>query len=110
MGYYTHFDVTMTGPDNDLKDLADYIDIAWEDLEFDYSKPGNFNTHAKWYDWEEDFIMLSLTWPTVEFLITGEGEQSPDFWKALVLNGRLQIKDAEIFFPPFESWEAYVGN
>ena len=111
MGYTTTFDVYLTGPASDLAELTEYyLPQAWKDLDVDYHDSSYFWVQAKWYEWEEDFVVLSLIWPTIEFQIEGQGEDNLDIWKALVFNGQSQRVDAEITFPEFEPWKNYVPH
>lgn len=97
MGYYTTFGLSVRNGEvteemqTKLKEIQpDYFsDYGLEDL-----LEGWYN--AKWYDWEEDLIELSKTFPTEVFELSGDGEESGDMWRAYFKNGKVQIERAEI--------------
>ena len=102
MGYYTDYDITITGIDNAnqaLKIAKEYIDY------FDISADGTaiyarFN--EKWYSWKEDSVRLSLNYPRILIEIKGQGEESGDIWKARIRSGNFEIVQAKIVFDDFK--------
>lgn len=43
---------------------------------------------TKWYDHHEDMIEFSKKHPNAVFLLSGEGEEQGDIWKAYYKNGK----------------------
>ena len=103
MGYYTKFDIKITGIDN----ANQAVQIAKEyDLQ-DY-KISNYETSltafydGKWYDWVKDSVALTQNYPRILIEIHGEGEESEDIWKARIRNGECEIVQAKIVFDDFK--------
>jgi len=102
MGYYTDYNITITGIDNAsqaLKIAKEYIDY------FDISNDGTVlsaNFNEKWYSWKEDSVRLSLNYPRILIEIKGEGEESGDIWKARIRSGNFEIVQAKIVFDDFK--------
>lgn len=103
MGYYTHFDVTVSNLDNANQGIkvADMLDMS----DYEFSDDGTimeFYYDGKWYDWKEDCTRVSLKYPKILFEIEGKGEESGDIWKARVRNGLAEVVEAKIVFEPFK--------
>jgi hypothetical protein len=103
MGYYTQYDVNISGIDN--ANQAVKIAQEYELDDYDVSGDGtkvsaNFNT--KWYGWKEESIALSRNYPRILIEINGEGEESGDIWKARIRNGVCEIINAKIVFDDFK--------
>lgn len=63
---------------------------------------GNSIDRMKWYDWKRDLLEMSKKYPFVIFLLTGEGEENGDMWKAYFLNGKCQVANAIITYDEFD--------
>lgn len=103
MGYYTKYNVTITGIDN----ANQAVKIAREyDLEhYDISPIGTEVTasfESKWYDWQKDSVALSRSYPRILIEIEGEGEDRDDIWKARIRNGDCETVSAKIVFDEFK--------
>jgi len=102
MGYYTKYDVKITGFDNakqaveGTKEYLGYYDISENGTEITAS------FEDKWYDWKKDSVALTQMYPRILIEISGEGEESEDFWKARIKNGQCEIVQAKIVFPDFK--------
>lgn len=109
MGYITNFKLKVYDKDWDgdksrkadktyeFKDLClvkdnwgDYISSAIDGME------------AKWYEYDTDMRSLSRVYPNYLFELTGDGEESEDNWKAYYLNGKSQVEQGILFYPPFD--------
>lgn len=102
MGYYTYFTLRM----QDGSDLPADIDDTFyreTDYEFNSRTLAEGYLHAKWYDWEEQMLKISLYYPTLIFELEGDGESSGDYWICYFHNGSIQkdvlrrVKDPCIF-------------
>jgi hypothetical protein len=105
MGYYTYH--TLSVFDKDMKYLDDVTgkhEVLLNNKVFpDDNDDCNylFSDSCKWYDCEEDMIKHSLEYPDLIFEIHGEGEESKDFWKIYVHNGKIQHSPVTIKYDEF---------
>lgn len=117
MGYYTNFDVEITGFQNEEEsEFFEFKEIHKKDASLHFIKYSgysvnlvilphsiSFNLHQyKWYDWEKDLVNVSKRWPHLMFDINGEGEEATDLWRARIRNGESEIARVKIVFPEFE--------
>lgn len=101
MGYYTYYTVLIEEDpefqqDEFWKDIVE-LDVACEDIE-----PG-FAFEAKWYDHEEDLQRISKKYPKMLIIVYGEGEESEDFWKLFIRNGKSHRVRGEVVYPEFDT-------
>lgn len=92
MGYYTRYRLEYDEkllPDNEVDNLIDIID---ELPIHDYSDS------CKWYEHEEEMVSISEQFPTILFILSGEGEESGDIWRKYFKNGKVQVAEAKITF------------
>lgn len=54
-----------------------------------------------WNDMYEDMAIISAQFPDTIIVISGEGEDSNDLWRAYFQNGKSVCYRAEIVYPPF---------
>lgn len=86
MGYYT--DYTISWDDPNLKTIDAY-DEAIEN--------GDTLHSVKWYEHDSDLKAISNEYPNVKFTVTGTGEETPDFWKRVYLNGeKIESKHGDV--------------
>lgn len=108
MGYYTNFDLTVSGFKE--KEHKEYFEFKlykrnefwttqWVDQGDSLTK---YLDSAKWYSWRKDLEDFSKEFPKLLFEVEGEGEESGDIWKARIKNGKVEIVKAEIVFPEFK--------
>ena len=126
MGYYTRFNMEVNDIDNkgyDAFKIAKYmLDMSEESDRFYAFKYElkNFlgreeteqkagcelyldgDDECKWYDNEEDMILLSKEFPDVLFKLHGEGEDNEDIWDKYFMGGKMQYCPAEVKCPPFD--------
>jgi hypothetical protein len=93
MSYYTNYTLEHDGGVG--------VDIAIEANEMKYAV-GDSREACKWYDYEKDMIAFSKMFPKVTFILTGEGEESGDLWKAKFKNGRVSTVKAILTYPDFD--------
>jgi hypothetical protein len=104
MGYYTNFDITITGIDGG--DQAVKIAKEYDLYDFSLSDDGKTLTsymNTKWYAWKEDSVNLSRNYPRILIEIYGEGEENDDIWKARIRNGVAETVNAKIVFDDFKA-------
>ena len=123
MGYYTTF--TLDAMENgkfvtearereicsfasDCSEITSYMDIeCFNDLSCD---------SMKWYSHDRDMLELSKHFPTVTFILYGEGEDHDDTWRAFYKNGEMELTVARIVFEKpangfaKEVWEATYND
>lgn len=76
MGYYTDYSIELLNCNKededtiiqDIKDTSGYADV--------------FEESVKWYDYSADMKNVSLRYPEVTFILSGEGEEAGDIWKS----------------------------
>ena len=90
MGYYTKYELeNVDGGDHGA--VANAInDVSG------YENP--FNDACKWYRWEADMRKVSLMFPGVEIMISGNGEEAPDFWRAWFKDGKMKYSKGVITY------------
>lgn len=94
MGYYTTHKLSIIS-ENDL-------DVDFEqEIQEHTNGCAIFEDSTKWYDCEDDMKEYSKKYPTIVFVIDGEGEESGDIWKAYFKNGRMFKTKAELVFEEF---------
>ena len=63
---------------------------------------GSSEESGKWYDAKEDLTEFSKRYPYLVFDLYVEGEETLDAWHLYVQNGKSQLANAIIDFPPFD--------
>ena len=97
MGYYTDFSLSVL---NDREcDLTILINEINSKHKYDLIYEDGYARCVKWYDWEEDLMELSKKYPDMLIEITGDGEDSGDFWEARFKGGTEEYHDMRM--PPF---------
>lgn len=107
MGYYTDYILTVHDKDNHRNlPVGFYIDSFQEELEkiagYTFHWDGNkFSTASiKWYNHEDDMILISKLYPDWVFMLKGHGEgwsfDDPDIWIAIIKNGEYKKRKAQI--------------
>lgn len=111
MGYYTTYTLSIEGvmrQDGTLKEIdaaqkellekeIEVMGVFDEigDLEYGYS------AYAKWYDHDDDMLLLSRRFPEILFCLHGEGEESEDMWNSYYYDGKTQYCRAVITYEDF---------
>lgn len=104
MGYYTHYNIRISGADN----ANQMVKIA-NDLGFEGYKISGSGTELyiefddKWLKWKEDFQKVSKEFPRVLFEVNGKGEDNEDMWRARFRDGVSEIIRAKIVFDDFKT-------
>jgi len=115
VGYYTSYEVTVTGfNDADEAEFAQFkLKKAVSCYPVDITLSGRtgkkllaFETDdIMWYMWESELIEFSRTFPHLRIEIHGEGEENGDMWKARIQNGEVETVEAELTFPNFKKMD-----
>lgn len=99
MGYYTSYRLEVIEGDPDLiRQLRDEC----EDAHAAFDDDGNYDDRIKWYNSDTDMDKFSKKHPEALFLLEGEGEESPDFWRQYWQNGKCQNIAGEIVYEEFD--------
>lgn len=100
MGYYTDYELTVTGDiDHDqlLDTLSEITGYTWDnDLTL---------SDVKWYDYKGHMKIISTMFPDVVFTLHGDGEENGDIWQQYFKNGKSQYAKAEITFEKFDEFK-----
>ncbi len=98
MGYNTNFDLNYKFDEfiDDGELITNLNEITGYDWDYE------FTINGKWYDWKDDMLKLTKVYPDVLFVLTGEGEEAGDLWKAYFKNGKVQHAKATIVYDEFD--------
>ena len=103
MGYLTNYTTAAyeNGDDELYKDIELlYEGLFKEDLHiWNNVLVSSGSGSVKWYDHDIDMTKLSEKYPTVKFVLDGEGEEQGDVWKKIFLGGRMKYLLAELVWP-----------
>ena len=97
MGYYTYFQLEITGQPIDDQVLADDFQQI---TGYDFDILGSDS--IKWYDCESNMRDLSKLHPSTIFHLYGDGEDSEDKWYAVYCNGEGRQVYAEVTYPKID--------
>ena len=104
MGYYTIFKLSAKDSeitDDMKKELSTINSYYFDNMNLiDELVEGWFE--AKWYDYVDNMKMLSLRFPTIVFILEGDGEENDDMWVAYFMNGKVQYEKAKITYNSFD--------
>jgi hypothetical protein len=106
MGYNTRYRLDVVTPESSELDKNSIIQDLVSDDEFEakyaLEEDGSSSGGCKWYDHEEEMRTFSMKYPTVVFLLEGDGEESGDVWRKYFMNGKCQIAQAKLVFDQFD--------
>ena len=94
MGYYSTFELEVVE--------EQYSGIDHEENIAGWLGFNPFDSNPKWYDWENDMAAYSKAFPSVQFNVRREGEDTGDIAAATFLNGKSHHRKAEIVIPVFD--------
>ena len=100
MGYATFYDLTLehaTQQEEDkICEMLNELGVIGYALDDDLSgyEP------VKWYNYSEDMLKVSNAFPSVHFILSGEGENNGDIWEQHFIDGKTARYDAVITIPP----------
>lgn len=113
MGYYTNFQLDMVDAkahepiysdsmiyfavQEAFEKINDYVDF--DGLIDGYDEP------YKWYEWRTQMLQLAREFPSIHFILSGQGEDREDNWIADFINNRFAFRRAKIVYPELEDAE-----
>lgn len=90
MGYYTKYELEyVNGADRDAVLMAINEVSAYDDP---------FSDTCKWYNCHDDMRKVSLMFPGAEIMISGNGEEAPDFWRAWFKDGKMKYSKGVVTY------------
>lgn len=102
MGYYTAYNLQICGDCSRYS--KDKVEAEIERM--NVFESGNFEdgyyAYEKWYYNNDDMLLLSHRFPELTFILTGDGDESDDFWRMYYRDGKMMGGLAEIVFPEFD--------
>lgn len=110
MGYLTWYSISVERyPNRDIpieqnildKIQQDIQDVSGYDFTECYDYEMNCGEHIKWYDYADDMLCVSKSYPGILFTVYGEGEESTDIWYSYFIDGMVQHDPAQIVFTGF---------
>lgn len=104
MGYQTAYELYVLGTDDSekiIKDLRESCSSAKDSID----EFGNYFSSEKWYDHEKDMKEFSKKYPKIVFKLEGIGDERGDFWHKYFKNGKVQVCEGEIVYPPYRESE-----
>lgn len=90
MGYYTKYELEYV-KNGDHGDVASAINTI-----SGYNDP--FGDSCKWYYCHDDMRKVSLMFPGAEIMISGNGEEAPDFWRAWFKDGKMKYSKGVVTY------------
>lgn len=100
MGYQTSHELTMVKGSNDL--ISELREFS-EEASYAIADNGDTGGQCKWYRHRDEMVAFSKLHPNELFKLSGEGEQAGDIWDEYYKNGKIQICNAVITKPNFNS-------
>ena len=106
MGYYTDFSLE-TVEENGMTRCSECDTLYEVDHKKNIAKHiGGYNPFedvCKWYSYEKDMTAYSKNYPNTMFILSGEGEESGDIWKAWYENGASYRETARVQIADFDA-------
>lgn len=100
MGYSTSYELTAFGVERD-EATTELEDIVGNDP---------LSDSCKWYEHDEDMLKLAKRFPDAVFMLSGEGEEAGDVWRAYYKHGEpVAVCQAELRFPEPPAWALAAG-
>lgn len=121
MGYYTRYDFSCYEKDGtpvcfrDNKELEKQLIAKFNEIDSSYfdndvdTIDEFFWDEIKWYDHDEDMKELSVYFPGYVFVLTGQGEDHDDSWRAFYHRGVSEISQARMVYSALESDFAQIA-
>lgn len=106
MGYCTNYELTIYGP---TIENFEEVFTSRTDYNLDESSKNSYYLYAvKWYSWQDDMSYISSLYHNNYFYLTGDGEESDDFWHAYFYNGAYRVEQAILTYPEIDVKQ--IGN
>ena len=104
MGYYTNYTLTIENenvPQSRLVEIDDEI-MKMDVMDGSLCRYGVCSGEDKWYDHDEDMLLLSTKFPEILFCLYGTGEGYEDIWRTYYQNGKMQHCPASIVYDDYD--------
>lgn len=98
-GYKTRYMLEHDNPDETME-INEAIQAQTGYIDFN----SGLVIDSQWNDWCDDMCAVSILFPGTVFILTGEGEELYDMWKARFIDGKVEEVRAEIIYPPFPEY------
>lgn len=103
MGYYTDYELDVTGPEVALKEFEETAMVGRTETPsgipyIDFIENTD-RINAKWYQCEKEMVELSKMFPELLFSIEAAGEESGDLWRAWARNGKFKRVEPNMVWP-----------
>ena len=115
MGYYTNYKLELIGENGSsllaATKAAEKMIESLDGIEFlgsDIPVRSGIYWYGKYFDvgaGEKEIVSLSKDYPDVLFQVTGDGEDSDDFWREYIQNGKTGWTPGVISYEPFDQVE-----
>lgn len=107
MGYYTRHTLSIEVPKDTDEKLDEEQIIAElrsgnEEAAYSLNESGGTEEESKWYNSESDMKKFSTKYPECLFILEGAGEESGDFWKSYIKNGKCQRGHGKVVFDDYD--------
>jgi len=102
MGYYTDFKLKIISNPNSLPESPVFSRLEEISGYGGIEEYGGELYEVKWYDHEEDLILLSKEFPELVFQLDGKGEENSDIWRKFFQNGKFSTSKAIITLPDYD--------
>ena len=101
IGYFTSYALNLSGVESDQHErLAREIDKLA--VFVNGSIDEGFYAYDKWYDFDQDMLLLSSRFPNVLFTLLGKGDSDDDYWMNYYKGGQAQYGAIEIVYHEFD--------
>lgn len=101
MGYYTDFCLDFQGVKEDQRSALT-VEIEKMNIFDGGNIDDGFFCNAKWYDHNEDMLLLSTRFPNILFSLHGYGEDSGDIWLNYFKAGRVMYEGLKLIQQDFD--------
>lgn len=108
MGYLTNYSITAPTTEKEVwEDVRNLCGGLFENDMYMWEREINATGAyaVKWYDHVLDMTNLSEKYPTVKFVLDGEGTEQGDVWKKIFLGGKMKYLEPESVWPDEDSVE-----
>jgi hypothetical protein len=102
MGYYTNFKLKIISNPNSLPENPIFSRLEEISGYGGIEEYGGELYDVKWYNHEEDLILLSEEYDELVFQLDGKGEENGDIWRKFFKNGKYSFSQAIITFPDYD--------
>lgn len=108
MGYDTRYTLALktatgqTPPTSFSDEVIKRLRVFSEEAAYVLEEDGSSADCGKWYEHQEEITSFSKCYPSLLFILSGEGAESGDIWTKYFLGGKVQVEKARIIVDPFD--------